>query len=183
MDDTALTELALRARDGDRVAATRFVEHTQQQVWRMLVALSDRTVAEDLTQETYARAFRSLPGFRAESSVRAWLLAIARRVAADQLRTARARPRIDPDVAVEDAPGARDRGDLGESVALRAVLDGLDPDRRLAFLLTQQLGLSYQEAAQVCGCPVGTIRSRVARARDDLVTQLADDLPDARRGS
>lgn len=182
MDDRTLTELALRAREGDRDAATRFVQHTQQQVWRMLVALSDRNVAEDLTQETYARAFRSLPGFRAESSVRAWLLAIARRVAADQLRTARARPQIDPAVAVEDAAGARGRADLGESVALHAVLDGLDPDRRLAFLLTQLLGLSYQEAAQVCGCPVGTIRSRVARARNDLVAQLADDdLTDTRR--
>jgi RNA polymerase sigma-70 factor (ECF subfamily) len=182
MDDTTLTELALRAREGDRDAATRFVQHTQQQVWRMLVALSDRNTAEDLTQETYARAFRSLPGFRAESSVRAWLLAIARRVAADQLRTAQARPQIDPAVAVEDAPGARRHADLGESVALHAVLDGLDPDRRLAFLLTQLLGLSYQEAAQVCGCPVGTIRSRVARARDDLVAQLADDdLTDTRR--
>ncbi|MBO0876760.1 MAG: hypothetical protein J2P19_25575 [Pseudonocardia sp.] len=67
-------------------------------------------------------------------------------------------------------------------MALHAVLDGLDPDRRLAFLLTQLLGLSYLEAAQVCGCPVGTIRSRVARARDDLVAQLADDdLPDTKR--
>jgi RNA polymerase sigma-70 factor, ECF subfamily len=182
MDDTTLTELALRARDGDRNAATLFVQHTQQQVWRILVALSDRNVAEDLTQETYARAFRSLPRFRAESSVRAWLLAIARRVAADQLRTARVRPQIDPKMAVEDAPGARLRADVGESVALHALLDGLDPDRRLAFLLTQLLGLSYLEAAQVCGCPVGTIRSRVARARDDLVAQLADDdLADARR--
>ncbi|MBO0851703.1 MAG: hypothetical protein J2P20_19740 [Pseudonocardia sp.] len=67
-------------------------------------------------------------------------------------------------------------------MALHAVLDRLDPDRRLAFLLTQLLGLSYLEAAQVCGCPVGTIRSRVARARDDLVAQLADDdLPDTKR--
>ncbi|WP_051580902.1 sigma-70 family RNA polymerase sigma factor [Pseudonocardia acaciae] len=183
MDDHALTELALRAREGDRDAATRFVEHTQQQVWRMLVALSDRTVAEDLTQETYARAFRSLPGFRAESSVRAWLLAIARRVAADQLRAAKVRPQIDPDAAVEDAPGARDGADLGESVALHAMLDQLDPDRRLAFLLTQLLGLSYQEAAEVCGCPVGTIRSRVARARDELVAQMSDDLPGTRRAA
>src|SRR5438309_9287172 len=93
MDDAALTALALRAREGDQEAASRFVRGTQQQVWRMLVALSDRGIAEDLTQETYARAFRALPGFRAESTVRAWLLSIARRVAADHLRAARARPR------------------------------------------------------------------------------------------
>jgi len=183
MDDAALTELALRARAGDRQAATLFFQRTHQQVWRMLVTLSDRGVAEDLAQETYARAFRALPGFRAESSVRAWLLSIARRVAADHVRALRARPRIDPDVRPEDAPASVTAGDLGETVALHAVLDTLDPDRRLAFLLTQQLGLSYHEAAEVCGCPVGTIRSRVARARDDLIAHLTDRDTRRREGS
>ena len=55
-------------------------------------------------------------------------------------------------------------------VEIRILLDGLDEDRRHALLLTQILGLSYAEAADVCGCPVGTIRSRVARAREDLMT-------------
>jgi RNA polymerase sigma-70 factor (ECF subfamily) len=59
--------------------------------------------------------------------------------------------------------------DPAESVALRGLLDVLDPDRREAFVLTQVVGLSYAEAADVCNCPVGTIRSRVARARADLV--------------
>jgi RNA polymerase sigma-70 factor (ECF subfamily) len=172
MDDAALTALALRAREGDQEAASRFVRGTQQQVWRMLVALSDRGIAEDLTQETYARAFRALPGFRAESTVRAWLLSIARRVAADHLRAARARPRTDPDVPVEDAGGAVVAGDFSESVVLHSVVARLDPERRLAFVLTQILGLSYLEAAHVCDCPVGTIRSRVARARDDLIAHL-----------
>jgi RNA polymerase sigma-70 factor, ECF subfamily len=180
MDDAALTTLAMRAREGDQEAAAQFVRGTQQQVWRMLVVLSDRGIAEDLTQETYARAFRALPGFRAESSVRAWLLSIARRVAADHLRAARSRPRTDPDVAVEDAGTAVAPGDLSESVALHSVVARLDPERRLAFVLTQLLGLSYLEAAHVCGCPVGTIRSRVARARDDLIAHLRDHEPSAR---
>lgn len=179
MDDATLTALALRAREGDREAAAQFVRGTQQQVWRMLVVLSDRGIAEDLTQETYARAFRALPGFRAESTVRAWLLSIARRVAADHLRAARSRPRTDPDVAVEDAAAVAP-GDLSESVALHSVVAGLDPERRLAFVLTQLLGLSYLEAAHVCACPVGTIRSRVARARDDLIAHLRDHGPSAR---
>jgi RNA polymerase sigma-70 factor (ECF subfamily) len=173
VDDAVLTVLALRARDGDRQAATELVHHTYQQVWRMLVALSSRSVAEDLTQETYARAFRSLPGFRAESTVRAWLLTIARRVAADNLRTARVRPRIDPGTTLDDA-GPVAAGDLSESVALWTLIDQLEPDRRLALVLTQLLGLSYQEAAQICDCPIGTIRSRVARARDELIAHLAD---------
>ena len=174
MDDAALTDLALDARDGDTRAAAELVELTYQQVWRMLVVLTDRRIAEDLTQETYARAFRSLPGFRAESSVRAWVLSIARRVAADHLRSARSRPRIVPDAMTETDPTTP--GDLAESVVLRGLLDLLDPDRRMAFVLTQVVGLPYAEAAQVCGCPVGTIRSRVARAREDLASHL-DDRP------
>ena len=54
-------------------------------------------------------------------------------------------------------------------VEIRILLDGLDPERREALVLTQVLGLSYAEAAEVCGCPIGTIRSRVARDRDRLV--------------
>ncbi|MBA2324962.1 MAG: sigma-70 family RNA polymerase sigma factor [Pseudonocardiales bacterium] len=173
MDDAALTALALRARCGDRQAATHLVRHTYQQVWRMLIVLSDRQVAEDLTQETYARAFRSLPGFRAESGVRAWLLSIARRVAADHLRSARTRPRVDSATTVDDAAPVA-AGDVSESVALRILVDRLDADRRLAFVLTQVIGLSYQQAAEVCECPIGTIRSRVARARGDLASELTD---------
>ena len=55
---------------------------------------------------------------------------------------------------------------------LRTLVDDLDADRREAFVLTQVLDLSYAEAAEVCGCPVGTIRSRVARAREDLITAM-----------
>jgi RNA polymerase sigma-70 factor, ECF subfamily len=171
-DDAALTALALRAREGDEAAATLFVRQTHQQLWRMLVALSDRAIAEDLAQETYARAFRSLPGFRGESPIRPWLFSIARRVAADHIRASRARPRTDPQVGVEDATVPVAGGDLSEAVALHTLLDELDPDRRMAFLLTQLLGFSYLEVAQICDCPVGTIRSRVARARDELITHL-----------
>ena len=176
LDDAALTQRALDARQGDTRAASELVRLTYQQVWRLLVVLTDRSVAEDLTQETYARAFRSLPGFRAESSVRAWVLAIARRVAADHLRYVRSRPRLVPDVAPDETQ-ATAPGDLEESVALRGLLDLLEPDRKLAFVLTQVVGLSYAETAEICGCPLGTIRSRVARAREDLAAHL-DDRPD-----
>lgn len=176
LDDDALTALALDARRGDQHAATELARATYPQVWRMLVVLADRRIAEDLAQETYVRVFRSLPGFRAESTVRAWVLAIARRVAADHLRSARTRPRTDPALADDDARLA-DTGDLAESVSLHDLLEQLDPERKMAFTLTQVVGLSYAEAAVVCRCPVGTIRSRVARARDDLAAQLDDPRP------
>ena len=69
--------------------------------------------------------------------------------------------------------------DHAESVALAGLLAALDDERREAFVLTQLVGLSYAEAAEVCGCPVGTIRSRVARARSDLVSAFGS--PEARR--
>jgi RNA polymerase sigma-70 factor (ECF subfamily) len=172
-EDAALTALALAARDGDRQAATALAARTYQQVWRVLIMLTDRRVAEDLAQETYARAFRSLPGFRAESSVRAWLLSIARNTAADHLRATSVRRRLasaDPiDVVEPAAPG-----DITQPVLLRLLIDSLDERQRVAFELTQVVGLSYAEAAQICECPIGTIRSRVARARSELVAHLAD---------
>lgn len=128
---------------------------------------------DDLAQETYARALRSLPGFAGRSPARMWLLAIARRVVIDQVRAAAARPRIAADADWQHAADARPAPDFADLVALNLLLDGLAEDRREALVLTQVLGLSYADAARICDCPVGTIRSRVARAREDLL--FADD--------
>lgn len=162
-----ITLAALAARDGDERAAASFVRLTQADVWRFCVHLGDRGHAEDLAQETYLRAFRALGSFEARSSARTWLLSIARRVCADAVRDAVRRPRTEPiaDLLVEPAG----RRDVAEGVALRHALSGLQQDRYEAFVLTQMVGLSYPEAAEACNCPVGTIRSRVARARSDLL--------------
>jgi RNA polymerase sigma-70 factor (ECF subfamily) len=166
-----LDRFAADAAGGDPLAAAAFVRATQTDVWRLCAALVDRDSADDLAQETYLRAFGSLHRFEGRSTVRTWLLAIARRTCADSLRARRRRPslvRVDPtDVEVTD--GA-DR--VGEHAAVGDLLARLDADRREAFVLTQIVGLSYAEAAEVAGCPVGTVRSRVARARADLVTAL-----------
>ena len=73
---------------------------------------------------------------------------------------------------LEDLPNAGRSSDPADTVSLRLVLDAIDPQFREAFVLTQILGLSYPEAADVVGCPVGTIRSRVSRAREALVSGL-----------
>jgi RNA polymerase sigma-70 factor (ECF subfamily) len=157
-----LTAAALRARRGDADAAAAFVRGSQSDVWRLCANLGSRETADDLTQETYARAFGSLHRFGGRSSARTWLLSIARRVCADAVRGAvRARTHVAEAPAVSTDPA--------DTVTLRILLDALDTDRREAFVLTQLVGLSYAEAADVCGCPIGTIRSRVARARGDLV--------------
>jgi RNA polymerase sigma-70 factor (ECF subfamily) len=162
-----VTAAALRARRGDAAAATAFVRATQADVWRLCRHLGSAQTADDLTQETYARAFAALHRFVGRSSARTWLLSIARRVCADAVRAAvRAR-------AVEPGP-PEPTADPVESVTLQAMLDALDAPRRDAFVLTQLVGLSYAEAADVCGCPVGTIRSRVARARAELVAAFGE---------
>jgi RNA polymerase sigma-70 factor (ECF subfamily) len=164
-DLDAVTAAALRARAGDEDSAARFVRATQAEVWRLCAHLGTPGSADDLTQETYARAFGALHRFAGRSSARTWLLSIARRVCADAVRAAvrdRARP----------MPRPEPERDHADRVVLHDLLGALSAPRRTAFVLTQILGLSYQEAAEVCGCPVGTIRSRVARARADLLDGL-----------
>jgi RNA polymerase sigma-70 factor (ECF subfamily) len=160
-----VTGLALAARDGDRMALASFIRATQPEVWRLCRRLGDADAADDLTQEVYARAIASLPRFRGDSSARTWILTIARHVAADAVRASRRRRRsIDQDARLQPDPADAD--------ALERLVSGLDADRRSAFVLTQVIGLSYAEAAEVCDVPVGTIRSRVARAREQLVEQV-----------
>lgn len=171
-----LTELALAAGRGDRTALDRFIRATERDVWRTVAFLGDPGNADDLTQETFLRALGALPRFAGRSSARTWLLSIARRVVVDQIRRNQARPRTTGQVDLEgllDHPTTAAR--FEDVVEVRVLLDGLDPDRRDALILTQVLGLSYAEAAEVAGCPLGTIRSRVARARDDLVAASGED--------
>jgi RNA polymerase sigma-70 factor (ECF subfamily) len=162
-----ITAAALRARRGDANAATAFVRATQADVWRLCAHLGSPDSADDLTQETYARAFASLHRFLGRSSAKTWLLTIARRTCADAVRAA-----VRDRRHVADEPD--NTADHAEAVTVRALVAGLEDERREAFVLTQLVGLSYAEAAEVCNCPVGTIRSRVARARADLVAGLGE---------
>jgi RNA polymerase sigma-70 factor (ECF subfamily) len=166
-----LTHLALAARDGDRDALASFVARSQGEIWRFCANAGSRADADDLTQEVYLRAIPALARFEARSSARTWLFSIAHRVCADALRRRRRRWPLgdgrspDPDrVDVE--------GDRAGAVDLWDRVRSLDADKRAAFTLTQALGFSYAEAAEVCACPVGTIRSRVARAREELLHEL-----------
>ncbi|WP_090803663.1 sigma-70 family RNA polymerase sigma factor [Asanoa ishikariensis] len=171
-----ITERALAAGTGDRAAAAAFVEATQHTVRRFIGHLSAQGDVDDLTQETYLRAMRSLPSFDGRSSATTWLLAIARRVCVDHVRSITRRPRIaatqDWRIAAEAATLRERPAGFEVGVALTALMQGLSAERREAFVATQIAGLSYAEAAEVCGCPVGTIRSRVARAREDLVEAM-----------
>jgi RNA polymerase sigma-70 factor, ECF subfamily len=174
-EDARLTTLALAARSGDRAALEGFIAGTQRDVWRFIAHRAGVRLADDLAQETYLRALRAIRRFSGRSSARVWLLSIARRVVVDNIRHERARPRVAPGVdwtpAADREQVARGTTGFEDVVELNVMLDGLDDERREALLLTQVLGLSYEEAADVAGCAVGTIRSRVARARAELLAQ------------
>lgn len=159
-----LAPLVAAAREGDGVAVEALVRATQRDVWRLCVALGSQGEVEDLVQESYLRALGALAGFRGEAPFRIWLLGIARRTCSDHVRRRQRQRRLTErvrDLATRDAaPGE------GHTAALLA---GLADDRREAFVLTQVVRLSYEEAAWVLECPIGTVRSRVARARRDLL--------------
>lgn len=151
------------------MALSAWIRNSQAEVWRLCAQLVSREAADDVTQEVYLRAYRSLPRFRGDSSSRTWLLSIARRTCADAIRDLRRRRRLASRLERPEV-----MADPTRAVSVEALLGGLGAERRQAFVLTQVLGLSYAEAAEVCDCPVGTIRSRVARARADLVARLEE---------
>ncbi|KAA6201335.1 sigma-70 family RNA polymerase sigma factor [Streptomyces parvus] len=167
-----MTDWALAAGGGDREAADRFVRATYEDVRRFVAYLSsDAPGADDLAQETYLRAMSGLARFAGRSCARTWLMSIARRVVIDRHRAAAVRPRTaDWQTAAERAQPRHLPG-FEESAAVLDALRRLDPGRRQAFVLTQLLGASYEEAAALAGCPIGTVRSRVARARRELAGQ------------
>ena len=189
--DADITVWALAAGRGDRSALERFIRATQHDVLGFVANLSDQHSAEDLAQETYLRALRSLHRFEGRSSARTWLLSIARRTVADHIRALRIRPRRadlpEWQSAVERADPIGGLG-LDDAVALGDLVRSLHPDQREAFVLTQALGLSYADTAVICACPIGTVRSRVARAREALIDALHDAerracrLPDQKSG-
>jgi RNA polymerase sigma-70 factor (ECF subfamily) len=165
----ALTRDLVAARDGDRLAFAAVVRGAQAEVWRLCAHLVGRGEADDLTQDTFVRVVRALPAFRGDASARTWLLSIARRACADAVRRNVCNRRRD---AAAGHHLATIVPDASSSAAADALIAELDPDQRLAFVLTQLHGLAYAEAAAVCDVPIGTIRSRVARARMTLVETL-----------
>ena len=173
------TDELCRAQDGDPAAFGRFVQCTIDDVTRLCSYLGDHDHADDLVQDTYLRALRGLHSYRADSDALQWLLTIARRACADSIahRQRSRRPELTRRPAIEHTATSE----------LQLLIDQLPHDQRSAFVLTRLLGYRYDEAAAICECPIGTIRSRVARARTQLATiitrrnptcQLALERPD-----
>jgi RNA polymerase sigma-70 factor (ECF subfamily) len=168
--DDPLHALVDAAREGDNVAVRELVRCTQPAIWRLCTVLGSPGEEDDLVQDTYLRALGSLSTYRGEAPVTAWLATIARRVCADHVRS-----RVKERRLLETLRGSVvDRFVPPPGNPTWDLVQLVDPARREAFVLTQVVGLSYDEAAALLDCPVGTIRSRVARARADLAERVRD---------
>lgn len=169
-----LTRLLLEAQRGDRDALEQFVVETHRDVLDLCRHLGDRDNADDLAQETYRRAVASLPRYRAEGPARNWLLTIARRTCVDATRRRARRRRLRQRVTELAVDEHIVPTPITERPEIDELLARLDDDRRAAFVLTQLTGFQYHEAADLLGVPVGTVRSRVARAREQLLHIVND---------
>lgn len=168
MRDDDLDRVARRAAAGDRAAFASLCRACEDDVWRYCCAVTgDPELGREAAQETFVRAVTAIGRFRGDGPVRVWLLVLARRACAGVLRRERRAP-VPAPVPDNVMVTADDSGRL----ALLDLVGALPVELRQAFVLTQVLGLPYQRAAEVSRCRVGTIRSRVYRARARLVAAL-----------
>ncbi|MFC1935414.1 RNA polymerase sigma factor [Chloroflexota bacterium] len=181
--------LVQRSQQGELDAFNQLVERYQGQVYNLaLRMLSDESLAEDAAQETFISAYRAIGGFRG-GSFRSWVLRIAANACRDLLRAAKARRSISLEVlelTPEATPASREespedhalRLELGREI--QRGLEALPRDQRLVLFLIDIQGFSYEEAARIAQTSVGTVRSRLSRARSklrDLLQQRPELLP------
>jgi RNA polymerase sigma-70 factor, ECF subfamily len=158
------------AADGDLAAFEELVRAYQAQVWRFLRhLLGDAVLAEDVTQETFLRVFQRLRTFRYRSRFSTWVFQVARNAGIDALR---ARARQERLAHLTPPPSAVAGADSGADIV--AALGCLSVKLRESLLLVEVLGLRYREVAQVLGVPEGTVKSRVAQARQRVTAWLAE---------
>jgi RNA polymerase sigma-70 factor, ECF subfamily len=169
LDDTALT---LAAREGDLDAFETLVRaHTPAAYAHALRFFGDGSAAEDVVQEVWIKVYRSLGSFDGRARFSTWLYRVVRNTCLDHLRQGKHRP-----IPVESLPEPAAPGDLADAVALSTSLERalslLAPEDRDALSAVSVFDLTYAEAAEVLGIPVGTVKSRVFRARRSLAITL-----------
>ncbi|MGB7550706.1 MAG: RNA polymerase sigma factor RpoE [Chromatiaceae bacterium] len=179
-------ELVARAQAGDRRAFDLLVLKYQQKVAGLIARyLRDPNEVQDVAQEAFIKAYRALGGFRGESAFYTWLYRIAINAAKNHLASrGRRPPRDDMEMEVaeqlESGGRLREMGTpenhlLSEEIAqtVQKALDELPEDLRTAIVLRELEGLSYEEIAEAMDCPIGTVRSRIFRARDAIDKRLS----------
>ena len=179
-------QLVERAQRGDKRAFELLVLKYQRKLGRLLSRfVRDPAEVEDVTQEAFIKAYRALPGFRGESAFYTWLYRIGINTAKNYLVALGRRAPTNTGFDNEEAEGFEDADQLrdantpesemeGKEIAatVNRAMDALPKDLRTAITLREIEGLSYEEIASVMNCPVGTVRSRIFRARDAIAAEL-----------
>jgi RNA polymerase sigma-70 factor (ECF subfamily) len=176
------SDLIRCARQRDLEAFNNLVLRYQDSVYRQAYwMLGDPQAADDVCQETFLRAYRKLGSFR-DGSLRAWLLTIANRLCLDELRRSKRRPAVPLELVGEDGveytppewdvdPGPSPEEQAEESIRLQLIqgcLERLTPEWRLIITLVDLQGFDYAQTAEILAIPLGTVKSRLARARHQL---------------
>lgn len=180
--------LVQRAQRGESGAFDALVRRYQHKVVKLVMRyVRNPTEAEDIAQDAFIKAYRALPRFRGDSAFYTWLYRIAINTAKNSLAARARNPvQLDPNGSGdEDRPGLEERmidTATPESLALTeeiratvsAAIDRLPEDLRTAIMLRELEGLSYEEIAKTMDCPVGTVRSRIFRAREAVDERLRE---------
>jgi RNA polymerase sigma-70 factor (ECF subfamily) len=178
-------KLVVRVQKGDKTAFDLLVRKYQHKVAKLVSRyVRDRREVEDVTQEALIKAYRAIGGFRGESAFYTWLYRIAVNTAKNYLESQGRRPpgsdmEIEGAELIESGAGLRDQATperqmLTNEIAttVHRVLEHLPPDLRTAITLREIEGMSYEEIAEVMDCPIGTVRSRIFRAREAIDLEL-----------
>jgi RNA polymerase sigma-70 factor (ECF subfamily) len=182
MDDRGVDrKLVARAQRGDKAAFDLLVRKYQHRIAKLVGRyVRDRGETEDVAQEVFLRAWRALGGFRGESAFYTWLYRIAVNTAKNHLESlGRRPPSLDLETEGLDTfdgseglrePATPERHLLTDEIAaaVHRVLEALPADLRTAITLREVEGLSYEEIAEIMDCPIGTVRSRIFRAREAI---------------
>ena len=178
--------LVERAQRGDKHAFELLVSKYQRWLMRLLSRyMRDQGEVEDVAQETFIKAYRALPGFRGDSAFYTWLYRIGINTAKNFLIASGRRVPTATEHDAEEAE-AFDEGEqlrdintpesllMSKEIAatVNAAMDDLPADMRSAIMLREIDGLSYEEIAAIMSCPIGTVRSRIFRAREDIAKKL-----------
>jgi RNA polymerase sigma-70 factor (ECF subfamily) len=178
-------QLVERVQRGDKTAFDLLVRKYQFRLAKLVSRyVSDRAEVEDVTQEAFIKAYRALKGFRGESAFYTWLYRIAINTAKNYLVSMGRRPPRS-DIDAEEAEGMTNATELREintpessmlrdeiAETVRQTIETLPDDLRTAITLREFDGLSYDEIASIMDCPIGTVRSRIFRAREAIDNEL-----------
>ncbi|MGE0875737.1 MAG: RNA polymerase sigma factor RpoE [Burkholderiales bacterium] len=179
--------LVVKAQAGDKRAFGLLVEKYQRKLVRLLSRyIRDAAEVEDVAQEAFIKAYRALPAFRGESAFYTWLYRIGINTAKNHLVATGRRAPTSTEVEAEDAEGLDEGEQLRdintpESVLLskeiaatvNGAIDELPEELRTAIQLREMEGMSYEDIARIMDCPIGTVRSRIFRAREAIAVKLA----------